>query len=581
MLPARTHCFILGQSLPIVISVLAAACPAVAEDRTPGSGQYVRAEKAMVVSATRHASRAGRDVLRRGGNAVDAAVATAFALAVTWPEAGNIGGGGFMMIYPADGKQPVCIDYRETAPGAATPTMFKHDARRHTGKMAGVPGTVRGLALAHREYGRLPWKDLVLPAAKLAEEGFEVDRQLARSVNRVLQSPPQPPKPRFAELRRVYGKPGGGPWRAGDRMILGDLAATLRRIAIEGPDAFYSGEIADRIVAEMRRADGIMTKTDLEIYRAKVRKPIRGTYRGYEVFGPPPPSSGGICLVQMLNVLENFDLRSHGRYSARNMHVMAEAMRRAFRDRAEYLGDVDFVRIPRHLTDKAHARRLAGGIDIRAATASESLAREIELATESPDTTHFSVIDSDGTAVSNTYTLEASWGSRIVVRGAGFLLNNEMGDFNRNPGHTDRRGGIGTKPNQIMPHKRMLSSQTPVIIARDGHVVLVTGSPGGRTIINTVLQVVLNVVEFEMDLPDSVASPRLHHQWFPDQLEFEGLNEDRYSAAVDQLRAAGHSLRLPGGSGRQGSAHSILVDPRTGTLHGVADRRCGGEASGY
>jgi gamma-glutamyltranspeptidase/glutathione hydrolase len=331
----------------------------------------------------------------------------------------------------------------------------------------------------------------------------------------------------------------------------------------------------------MRHGDGIMTHTDLNRYSAKVRLPIRGTYRGYEVFGPPPPSSGGICLIQMLNVLENFDLRNHNRYSARNIHLMAETMRRAYRDRAEYLGDSDFVRIPAHLTDKAYARRLADEIDLRAATASESLAGNIGLAQESPDTTHFSVIDSDGMAVSNTFTLEASWGSRIVVRGAGFLLNNEMGDFNRNPGHTDRQGAVGTLPNGIAPHKRMLSSQTPVIVTRGGRVVLVTGSPGGRTIINTVLNVVLNVVEFEMDLPASVAAPRLHHQWFPDQLAFEGLNEDRYSAAVDHLRAMGHSLRRPGGSGRQGSAHSILVDPETGTLHGVADRRRGGEASGY
>jgi gamma-glutamyltranspeptidase / glutathione hydrolase len=486
-----------------------------------------------------------------------------------------------MMIHPADGRPPVCVDYRETAPGAATPTMFQNDDRRHTCKMVGIPGTVRGLALAHQQFGRLPWKELVLPAADLAEDGFEVDAELAGSINRVLKSLPQPPVPAFAELRRIYTKPDGGPWKPGDRMILGDLAASLRSVAVEGPDAFYTGQIADRIVAEMRRGDGIMTKADLTRYQANVRQPIRGAYRGYEVFGPPPPSSGGVCLIQMLNVLENFDLRSHGRYSARNLHVMAEAMRRAFRDRAEYLADSDFVDIPDHLTDKAYARRLVGEIDMRAATASESLAGKIDLAPESPDTTHFSVIDSDGMAVSNTYTLESSWGSRIVVRGAGFLLNNEMGDFNRIPDHTDRRGAIGTMPNRIAPHKRMLSSQTPVIVADQGRVVLVTGSPGGRAIINTVLNVVLNVVEFEMDLPDSVDSPRLHHQWFPDQLQFEGLDEDRYSAAVDRLRAMGHSLKLPGGSGQQGSAHSILVDLETGTLHGVADRRHGGEASGY
>jgi gamma-glutamyltranspeptidase/glutathione hydrolase len=569
---------------PFVLLTLVCAglcSTAFAADRSQPRVDVATGTKGMVVSASGHASRIGRDVLRQGGNAVDAAVATAFALAVTWPEAGNLGGGGFMMIHPADGRTPVCIDYRETAPGAATPTMFEDDDRRHTCKMVGVPGTVRGLALAHQKYGKLPWRELVLPAAGLAKDGFEVDSELAGSINQVMEDLPKPPRPDFAELRRVYAKPGGGPWKPGDRMILGDLAATLQRIATDGPDTFYAGIVADQIVAEMRRGDGMITKPDLEQYEAKVRQPIRGTYRGYEIFGPPPPSSGGICLVEMLNVLENFDLRSHERYSARNMHLMAEAMRRAFRDRAQYLADPDFVRIPDHLTDKAYTRRLAAEIDLNRATPSESLAGEINLAPGSPDTTHFSVIDSDRMAVSNTYTLEASWGSRIVVRGAGFLLNNEMGDFNRKPGHTDREGAIGTVPNQIAPHKRMLSSQTPVIVAREGRVVLVTGSPGGRTIINTVLNVVLNVLEFGMDLPDSVASPRLHHQWFPDQLQFEGLNDERYSEAVDQLRAMGHALKLPSGSGQQGAAHSILVDPDTGTLYGVADYRRGGAAFGY
>jgi gamma-glutamyltranspeptidase / glutathione hydrolase len=547
----------------------------------PVSGQSVRAENGMVVSASGDASRIGCNVLQRGGNAVDAAVATAFALAVTWPEAGNIGGGGFMMIHPGDSSPAVCIDYRETGPGAVTSTMFENDDRRHTRKMVGVPGTVRGLALAHQKYGRLPWRELVLPAAELAKNGFDVDAELASSTNRVLASLPEPPAPEFAELRRVYGKPGAGPWKPGDRMVLKDLAATFRCIANEGPDAFYTGKIADQIIDEMQRGDGIMTKADLDQYEAKVRQAIRGRYRGYDILGPPPPSSGGICLIQMLNVLENFDLRSHARHSARNMHIIAEAMRRAFRDRATHLGDPDFVSIPEHLTDKAYARRLASKIDMYAATSSESLAGEIELAPESTDTTHFSVIDSDGMAVSNTYTLEASWGARIVVRGGGFLLNNEMGDFNRKPGSTDRKGAIGTIPNRITPHKRMLSSQTPVIVTREGRVVLLTGSPGGRTIINTVLAVLLNVLEFGMDLPASVACPRLHHQWFPDELIFEGLNEDRYSAAVDQLRAMGHSLKLPAGNGQQGDAHSIWVDLETGMLCGMADQRRGGKAAGY
>ena len=581
MLPARTRRLTLSHNFLIVVSLLLmTVCPVMAQQRTRDSGQSVSADNGMVVSASGHASRIGRDVLERGGTAVDAAVATAFALAVVWPEAGNIGGGGFMIIHPGDGRPPVCVDYRETAPLAATPTMFQDDDRRHTCKMVGVPGTVRGLAIAHQEYGKLPWQDLVLPAVGLAEEGFEVDVELASSVNRVLESLPQPPEPNFAELRRVYEKSDGTPWKSGDRMILRDLADTLRTIAMEGPDTFYSGEIADQIVAEMKHSDGIITLADLNRYGAKVRAPIHGVYRGYDVFGPPPPSSGGICLIQMLNILENFELRNFEPYSARNMHVMAETMRRVFRDRAEYLGDADFVDIPSHLVDKVYARRLAGEIDLHTATPSESLAGNIDLAPESTDTTHFSVIDSNGMAVSNTYTLEASWGSRIVVRSAGFLLNNEMGDFNKNPGHTDRSGANGTEPNLIAPGKRMLSSMTPVIVAHEGRVLLVTGSPGGRTIINTVLNVVLDVVEYEMDLPDSVASPRLHHQWFPDQLQFEGLNEDCYSTAVNQLRAMGHSLKRPSG-GQQGSAHSILVDLEMGTFHGAVDRRRGGEASGY
>jgi gamma-glutamyltranspeptidase/glutathione hydrolase len=577
---ARAPRFSARQSPVLVMAALLVTAGTAAAQGAATSPECVRAKHGMVVSASGHASRTGRDVLMRGGNAVDAAVATAFAAAVTWPEAGNIGGGGFMMVYPGGGK-PACIDYRETAPRASTPTMFQDDDRRNTCKMAGVPGTVRGLALAHQTYGRLPWKDLVLPAVELAEKGFEVDAPLADSANHVLEEIGQSPEAGFAELRRVYGKPDGGAWNAGDRMVLKDLAATLRSIALDGPDAFYSGRIAGQIVAEMRRGDGTITRDDLDRYAAKVREPVRGTYRGYEVFGPPPPSSGGICLAEMLNVLECFDLRSHPRYSARNLHLMAEAMRRAYRDRAEYLGDPDFVEIPPHLTDKAYARRLADEMDLHAATPSEALSGEIRLAPESPDTTHFSVVDSDGMAVSNTYTLEASWGSRIVVRGAGFLLNNEMGDFNRKPGHTDRQGAIGTPPNRIAPGKRMLSSQTPVIVARDGNVVLVTGSPGGRTIINTVLQVVLNVVEFGMDLSDAVAAPRLHHPWFPDCLVFEGLDEDRYRAAAAELRAMGHSLSRPGGSGQQGSAHTILVDRETNTLCGVADPRRGGEASGY
>ena len=539
--------------------------------------QEARGDLGMVVSETETGSCVGRDVLAKGGNAVDAAIAVAFAMAVTWPEAGNVGGGGFMLVYPAGGRQPVCIDYRETAPAAATKTMFSLDENRLTHKMVGVPGTVRGLALAHERYGSLKWNELVEPAVKLAEDGFTVDRHLAGSLNGVLKRKNVRTEARYAELRRVYGHPDGRPWKAGDRMRLPDLANTLALIADSGPEAFYDGPIADQLVAEMRRGDGLIAKCDLEGYKAKVRAPIHGTFRGYDVFGPPPPSSGGIAVVEALNILENFDLRGRDRYSARNLHLVGETMRRVFCDRAKHLGDADFVEIPGYLTEKAYARRLAEKISPSESTPSESLAPEIQLADESSSTTHFSVIDSTGMAVANTYTLEASWGACVVVSGAGFVLNNEMGDFNWLPGHTDRKGRIGTLPNVIEPSKRMLSSQSPTIVARDGRAVLITGSPGGRTIINTVIGIVLNVLEFRMSLPEAVDSPRMHHQWFPDRLDLEGTDDARYGDAVKQLRKMGHVVRS---KSSQGSAHSILVDPESGVYIGVADRRRGGRAEG-
>jgi gamma-glutamyltranspeptidase/glutathione hydrolase len=530
--------------------------------------------RGMVVSVSPDASAIGRDVLQKGGNAVDAAVATAFALAVTWPEAGNIGGGGFMLIHPPAGKgDPIVIDYREMAPAAATRTMFAK-GKCPPALYVGTPGTVRGLALAHRRFGKLPWAELLAPAIRLAEDGFAIDAALASSLNRVLARSAD-----FAELRRVYGKGSEDRWRAGDHLTQKELAKTLRPIAEKGPDAFYQGEIAELIAAEMKRSGGLITVADLAAYEAKIRKPIHGTYRGYDVYGPPPPSSGGICLVEMLNVLQNFDLRKQGRYSPQTLHVMIETMRRAYRDRARYLGDPDFVAIPAFLTSKDHARELAQSIDLRKVTRSEDLAGDIPLAAESNNTTHFSVIDKDGRAVANTYTLENSYGSRLVVRGAGFLLNDEMGDFNPRPGVTDRRGDIGTEANEVAPRKRMLSSMTPTIVTKDGKMVLITGSPGGRTIINTVLGVVLNVLEFDMSPRDAVDAPRMHHAWFPDVLEAEAGLYENHADALRQLREMGH--RIKSKPVRQGDAHTIFIDPRTGTYWGEADRRRDGSAAGY
>lgn len=549
-------------------------------ESTPGSGadrvHVERSTAGMVVSDSSAASRVGRDVLRDGGNAVDAAVATAFALAVTWPEAGNIGGGGFMLIRPADGKNPVCVDYRETAPGIVTPTTFTRSDTTYTQKAVGVPGTVRGLLKAHRRYGRLPWKRLVDPAISLARQGFGVDAFLAGSTNYILSLDSVRTREKYAELRRVYGKPDGSKWKSGDRMFLPDLADTLQRISRQ-PQDFYNGRIAEQLVSEMQRGDGMIAAADLDSYQAIVRPAIRGTFRGYTILGAPPPSSGGICIVEALNILENFDLRAYGRYSPRTIHLLGEASRRSFADRARHLADPQFTRIPDALTTKTYARQLAQGIDLRRATPSQDVAPEIKLTAESPNTTHFSIVDSDGMAVSNTYTLEASWGSRIVVRGAGFLLNNEMGDFNWFPGVTTRAGRIGTKPNQLAPGKRMLSSQSPSMVERDGKLVLVTGSPGGRTIINTSLAIILNVTEFGMNAADAVEAPRFHHQWFPDQLTLEDRDDEPHRTAVPVLRSMGHVV---GTRPSQGSAHTIRVEVN-GRRTGVADYRRGGRPAGY
>jgi gamma-glutamyltranspeptidase/glutathione hydrolase len=555
--------------LTAAVAALVALCPLSPQHAQAGA-KPDDAGHGMVVAVSPPAADVGRDILRRGGNAVDAAIATEFALAVTYPAAGNLGGGGFMVVFPGGGAEPVVIEYRETAPAAATRTTFSKDDSWYGHKPVGVPGTVRGMALAHKRFGKLPWKDLVAPALKLADEGFVMDASLAGQLNGVVSSSSE-----FPELRRVYGKDGRGNWDAGDRLVQKDLARSLRLIADNGADAFYKGPIAELIVAEMKAGGGLITKDDLAAYTANELKAIHGTYRGYDVYGPPPPSSGGICLVEMLNILENFDLRKQGRWSPETLHLMIESMRRAYLDRARHLGDPAFTKVPPALTTKDYARTLAKGIDPNKATRSEDLAKDIKLAREGDSTTHFSIIDRDGMAVANTTTLERSFGSRVVVRGGGFLLNDEMIDFNWRPGVTDRSGTIGTEPNLIAPGKRMLSSQTPTIVARDGKVVLVTGSPGSRTIINTVLCVVVNVIDFDMDVRAAVDAPRLHHQWFPDEVRFEGTAD--YPDAVAKLKAMGHTVI----GIRQGDAHTIRVNPKTGAYQGAEDRRIDGKVSAY
>ncbi len=530
----------------------------------------IRAKHGMVVSVSAPASDIGLTILKKGGSSVDAAVAVAFALAVTYPEAGNIGGGGFMVVHPPKAK-PAVIDYRETAPAAAAKNMYPKGADRYGHKVIGTPGTVRGLALAHEKFGKLPWKTLVIPSVRLAEGGFILDKHVAGSLNQILSKTKE-----NAEFQRVFANKQGSPWKEGDRLVQPDLAKTLRLIAEKGPDEFYQGSISGQIVAEMKSGGGLITKQDLANYHAEVRKPIHGTYRGYDVYGAPPPSSGGVCLVEMLNVLENANLKKLGRYSPQTYHLMIETMRRAYCDRARYLGDPKFTTIPKHLLTKQYAQKLFRDINSKKATPSVTLAPNIPIAEEGTNTTHFSIIDKDGMAVSNTYTLERRYGSRVVVKGAGFLLNNEMLDFNWHPGYTDRKGFIGTKPNLIAPGKKMLSSQSPTIVAKDGKVFLVTGSPGGRTIINTVLCMVVNTIDFQMNVRQAVEAPRFHHQWFPDKayLEKKGATE----TLVKQLKSMGHQIQL---LPSQGDAHSIRVDPKTGFYFGAADKRRSGKLSAY
>jgi gamma-glutamyltranspeptidase/glutathione hydrolase len=521
----------------------------------------------MVVSASAIASEAGARVLAAGGNAVDAAVATGFALAVTYPTAGNIGGGGFMVIRFPDGRATT-VDFREKAPAAATPEMFTesngaYSATKHhrTHLSVGVPGTVAGFALVHQKYGQAKWSTIVDPAVALARDGFDVPTGLASSLSSAVQRLKQ-----YPATVAAYSK-NGTPYAAGEHMTLPDLARTLGRIRDQGRDGFYAGETAKLIVAEMQRGGGVISAKDLADYQAVERAPVKGRFNGYEVISMPPPSSGGVAMLEMLNILEGYDLKAAGHNSPKYLHLLTESMRRAFLDRAKFLGDPDFVEVPvAKLTDTAYAKTLRDGIAMD--KASPSIPAQVAEGRESLETTHYSVVDRNGMAVSVTYTLEAGYGLGAVVGGAGFLLNNEMGDFNGKPGLTDSTGLIGTAPNLARPGKRMVSSMTPSILTKDGKVVAVIGSPGGRTIINTVLQVALNVMAFGMPIQEAVNAPRMHHQWLPNTVTIErnGVPE----STVQALTAMGHKVVF---GAQQGTAHSIMIDPRTGHRIGAADPR--------
>ncbi len=558
------------------LALVAALCvPVATSTAAPAQPQDygVSSRTGLVVSASGEASDIGAGILARGGNAVDAAVATAFALAVTHPTAGNIGGGGFMVVRTAAG-QATTFDYREKAPGKSTPTMYVgadgniNRSLTAAGYLApGVPGTVRGMEMAHRKFGRLPWKDVVMPSSELAARGFAMPPSLVRGLNSEVSGRMSP----FPASVAAYGKPGGGPWVEGDRLVLPDLSKSLAAIA-EAPDAFYTGWIADRIAEDMAANGGIISKADLAAYRAVERAPVRGTFLGHEIISMPPPSSGGVALIEILNILEAMGIEKTKPGSAEALHLVTEAMRRAFLDRARFLGDPDFVEVPvQRLTSKQHARDLAKDISPTMASKSVELGKDIitvQLPGESEETTHFSVIDRDGMAVTNTYTLEGGYGSHVVIKGTGILLNNEMGDFNKKPGTTNLTGDIGTPANIIAPGKRMLSSMTPTIVLKDGKVLMLTGSPGGRTIINTVATVVLNVTAWRMIGRQAVDAPRTDHEWLPDRLTIEsnGVGED----VINKLKAMGHEVRT---TGRQGAANSIWVRPETGTAYGLADPR--------
>ncbi|WP_158265302.1 gamma-glutamyltransferase [Blastopirellula marina] len=533
----------------------------------------------MVVTDTPFASQVGRDILAKGGNAVDAAVGVSIALQVSWPEAGNIGGGGFMMISRPD-EEVVCVSYREKAPAAVNEHSFDKWKEHYHVYMAGVPGTVRGLALAHEKYGKLPWKEIIEPSIVASRDGLEVDAYLAYSLNSVLLQGFIQKEDRFAELRRVYGHPEGRPWRAGDRLVQSDLAVSLTLIAEEGPSAFYEGPIADKIADEMQRGGGLMTKQDLKDYTAKVQTPIKGEFGPYTIYGAAPPSSGGTTVLMQMQILEALDFPTGQKdyWTADQVHLMTEAMRRSFRERAAWLGDPDFVSIPEHLITKEHAKKLAATIDPTKATPSTEIAGDIELTEgpyESPQTTHFSVIDKDGIAVSSTYTLEETFGCRIVVKGTGFLLNNEMGDFNWYPGYTNHEGKIGTKANRLAPGKRMLSSMSPTMVLQDGKPKLLIGSPGGRTIINTVSNILVQTLVLNRPLEEAIDGPRFHHQWFPDVLRYEA-SDGVFAKIEDDLKARGYTIQP--WSGRQGCAQGIIVDTETGVAKGVGDWRRGSSA---
>ncbi|HEX8238055.1 MAG TPA: gamma-glutamyltransferase [Abditibacteriaceae bacterium] len=550
---------------------------------TAATRQPVRAQHGMVASTQRIASQVGVDVMKRGGNAVDAAIATAFALAVTYPVAGNLGGGGFMMIRLRDGRT-TAIDYREIAPLASTRNLYldsKGELIQGEGssligyRAAGVPGTVAGMELALRKYGsgKLTWTQLIEPARKLALNGFPLSfaqtqslRENAKTLNL------------YADSKSIFLRDGRH-FNEGELLRQPELAATLARLQKGGAREFYQGQTAHLIAADMKRHNGLITLQDLRGYTPKERAVLRSTYRGYPVLSMPPPSSGGAVLIEMLNILEGYQMSRLGHSSSQRYHLLTEAMRRAFADRAAYMGDTDFVRVPiSGIINKSYAVQQRASINVQRASSSRAVGAGKPPGYESEETTHFTIVDSTGNAVSNTYTLNGAYGSGVTAQGTGILLNNEMDDFTTKPGAPNLFGVIQSERNAVAPRKRPLSSMTPTFVLRkDGSLWFALGSPGGPTIINTVLQVMSNVIDYGMDIQAAVDAPRIHHQWLPDEIVYEpfGLSSDTQRA----LQAMGHKLvnkpRL------MGDAQAVMIEEKTGILLGASDARQEGVAVGY
>lgn len=576
----------------ISTTLLCAAVVTPALFRTPlqinttlaASREPVRARHGVVASTNEAASKVGVDIMKQGGNAVDAAIAVAFALAVTHPAAGNLGGGGFMMIRLKNGRT-TAIDYREMAPAAATRNIYldkngnviQGEGGSIEGyRAAGVPGTVRGMELALKKYGsgKLSWSQLVEPARRLAANGFVVTNSLARGLrgNREYLS-------RYPETKRIYLN-NGKFYNEGDLFVQPELGATFARLQQRGPNEFYTGQTAQLIAADMKRHNGLLTLDDLRGYIAKEREPLRGSYRGYEIISMPPPSSGGAVLLEMLNILEGYELKKLDWASSDRYHLMTEAMRRAFADRAEYMGDTDFVKVPiAGLIDKKYAAQLRSTINAERASSSEQVKAGKPLGYESDETTHFTVVDAEGNAVANTYTLNNSYGSAVVAKGTGLIMNDEMDDFAAKPGTPNLYGLIQGERNAVAPRKRPLSAMTPTFVLRkDGSLWFTVGSPGGPTIINTVLDVITNVIDYDMNIQQAIDAPRIHHQWLPDELVYEpyGLSGDTQRA----LASRGH--KLVDKPRYLGDCEGIMIEEKTGMRLGATDpRRSDGLAVGY